>query len=482
MNTTRSPVGIWKLGLAVVLTSAGISCAAADGADLVGGVADIDVILDYSPTMSDAGALLYLASHPAVDLLAVTMPGTGEADCEPGTRTTRALLTIAGKSDVPVGCGREQPLAGSRDWPAQWRLEANSWGDEVLAPVLAPAAIDAEQLLVETLGQASTPVTIVAVGPLTDLGAVLESHPELAPRVERIVIMGGAVAVPGNVDDSPAAEWNVYIDPEAARRVIRSRIPVTLVPLDATNKMPWTDRLVARLSTLDGRAARTVSEMIRTRESLAGFYLWDELAAIASVRPDVISVERRQVSIGDDGAIALDGSGATIDIAVSADAEAATTEYLRSLNGGYLPAITPLTTQGVEYLIAMNGAAARYAAAAEGVYSQVTSDVPRLFVSAFRDAVAGYFEEVGALTPPDDLAVEHDDYLSALDEVVERASRVLGVLDSAPDAGSEGLFERAVDDVGIDESFERVRQACLALQDYSFRRDGPRPCSAAVDE
>ncbi|MEP7114833.1 MAG: nucleoside hydrolase, partial [Ilumatobacteraceae bacterium] len=287
------------------------------------------VVLDYSPTLSDAGALLYLASNPEVELLAVTLAGTGESDCDVGVRTTRSLLAIAGRPNVPVGCGRDAPLVGHRDWPEAWRAEVNRWGDEMLPAVDALPALDAETLLVDTLTHASTPVTIVAVAPLTNLGAVLPAHPEFADMVDRIVIMGGAVAVPGNVEAAPAAEWNIYIDPEAARRVIATGIPITLVPLDATNDVPWTERLLRRLSTLEAPAATTVHQMAASRTTLNGFYLWDELAAVTAIRKEVVTTEQRAVRIDDDGTVVIDPNGVTINVAVHTDPHSATEEFLR---------------------------------------------------------------------------------------------------------------------------------------------------------
>ncbi len=116
------------------------------------------IVLDYSPTVSDAGALLYLAAHPDVDLLAVTLPGTGEADCESGVHTTEALLVAAGRDGVPVACGREQPMVGARDWPEEWRNAHEGWAD--LLPDVPDAAIaDAEQRSSAPTRSWSTPST-----------------------------------------------------------------------------------------------------------------------------------------------------------------------------------------------------------------------------------------------------------------------------------------------------------------------------------
>lgn len=167
----------------------GASCTGDDRSQASPSSKRVRVVLDYSPTLSDAGALLYLASVPEVELLAVTLPGTGESDCDVGVRTTRSLLAIAGRPNVPVGCGRDAPLVGHRDWPEEWRAEVNRCGDEMLAPVGVLPALDAEPLLVDTLSHTSTPVTIVAVAPLTNLGVVLPTHPEFA---DMVAAMNGA--------------------------------------------------------------------------------------------------------------------------------------------------------------------------------------------------------------------------------------------------------------------------------------------------
>ena len=230
--------------------------------------------------------------------------------------------TIADNGDVLVGFGRNTPLIGDRDWPEEWRAEVNRWGAEML-PAVDPEPIrDAEQLLTDTLVAATTPILLVAVGPLTNLGVVLAAHPELAARIERIVIMGGAVTVPGNVEASPAAEWNIYIDPEAARCVLASGVPVTFVPLDATNHLPWTERLLRRLATLDGPAARTVHQMATSRPTLDGFYLWDELAAMTAIDADLVTIESMTVRIDDNGAIVRDPDGVAVAVAVNAPGSA----------------------------------------------------------------------------------------------------------------------------------------------------------------
>ena len=446
----------------------------------------MQVLLDYSPTLSDAGALLYLASHPDVELLAVTLPGTGEADCEPGTRTTRALLALTGDGDVPVGCGRNTPMVGDRDWPEEWRTEVNRWGDEMLPAVEQQPVKDGEQLLIDTLHDATRPITVVAVGPLTNLGVVLEAHPELATRIERIVIMGGAVTVPGNVEAAPTAEWNIYIDPESARRVLASGVSVTFVPLDATNSFPWTERLLRRLAALDAPAAHTVHQLAASRPSLEGFYLWDELAAMAAIEPTLVTTESMTVSIDDDGATLIDPGGVAVDVAVRADADAAAREFLRTLNGGSLPEVVPLTSAELDYMVTMAAIDSRANAALSDVYDSLSPDgndprvVVATFIEGFVAAVTAMVAELERVEPPPSLQEAHADYVQAVIEFVAVGYDLRSAV-----AESDGIdFDQVMADVtartSFDSSLDESRAACQVLEDYAFIHDGPRPCSSAA--
>jgi inosine-uridine nucleoside N-ribohydrolase len=486
-GATVSPT--WSLALIVSLISPVIAgCASNNDTAQSASTKRLQVLLDYSPTLSDADALLYLASNPAVELLAVTLPGTGEADCEPGTRTTRALLTLAANSDVPVGCGRNTPLIGNRDWPEEWRTEVNRWGTKMLPEVDPEPVRDAEQLLTDTLNKATTPITLVAVGPLTNLGMVLTSHPELAARIERIVIMGGAVTVSGNVEASPTAEWNIYIDPEAARRVLAAGVAVTLVPLDATNHIPWTERLLRRLATLDSPASRTVHQMATFRPSLDGIYLWDELAAMTALNPYLVTIESMKVKIDDNGAIARDPNGIAVAVAVNADADAASEEFLRTLNGGTLPAVVPLTAAELGYMMSMAAIDSRSNANLAHVYDRVARAqgdphlVAATFVNEFVAAIAALVADLDSLEPTASVRKAHADYVELLAQFVDRKGDLLTAVAEADGTDVNQLMTDATTRAALGDIFDRARDACQVIEDYSFLHDGPRPCSSAAQQ
>ncbi len=292
---------------------------------------DVSVIVDQSPTVSDIGALGFLAARPDVELLAVTMPGTGESDCSAGAVTTRAVLDAAGRSDVPIACGG-QPLEGTNEWPAAWREAANGLAETVAPEAHEPSYHDAETLLAETLATAETPVTIVSLGPLTNVAAVLQSDPSLADHIAQIVVMGGAVSVAGNVEPNLSAEWNFYAHPAAARSVIDSGIPINLVPLDATDHVPLTTEYVARVGSIDNALADAQAATLGSLQSLDGMFMWDELTAVVALQPEVATWSKHSIIVDDDGATVESPDGSLVNVAVDADPASVESIILHAFN------------------------------------------------------------------------------------------------------------------------------------------------------
>lgn len=470
-----------RVASALVVMVVTVSCT--DSESSVSDAPRLHVILDYSPTLSDAAALLYLAAQPNVELLAVTLPGTGEADCEPGVRITRSLLVIADRGHVPIGCGREQPLVGSHDWPDEWRAASNAIADE-LPTVESERFVDAEQLLAVTLRDAPFPVTLVAVGPLTNLGVVLGEQPELAQRVARVVIMGGAVEVPGNVDVAPNAEWNFFIDPEAARRVMAADVEVTLVALDATRYVAWTDRVIARVGALDTAVADTVHSLAKSSGSLAGFYLWDELAAMVAVDPSVVKIERKSVRIDDDGAVIEDSSAYVVDVAVSAVTATAIDAFITGLNHGIAPPDLTMTAAELDYLEQLATADAQLQAAVGEVFEAVDSDDPDVkgaaaaVIEGFVAAVEDFVAIVDAVVPPPTLSGLHAEFIESLSNFVEGRDSLLAAVVSAQGSDLNAVLDEAITSGGLSELLNDVNLTCQALAEFSLLREGPVPCSA----
>lgn len=276
------------------------------------------VVVDYSPTVSDVGALLYLLSHPEVDVVAITLPVTGEAGCDLGIDVTLRILALYGRLSIPVACGLEMP-ASANPWPTGF-LD----GQEFLAfglpePASTPSDLAAHDLIAEVVGKTPGPVVLLTVGPLTNVGNFLDRHPDATGGIERIVMMGGAVEVAGNVEGT-RAEWNIWVDIAAAADVIASGVPIMMVPLDATNAVPVPNGWE---TTVD-RATQTPSigylgELVRRFPAVTSgfFYLWDELAATVAAGEGLVTLDERTISVieepGQDlGRTVLDPAGARV--------------------------------------------------------------------------------------------------------------------------------------------------------------------------
>lgn len=259
----------------------------------------IPVIIDTDVDIDDWMAMLYLLKHPGVDVLGITTTGCGAAHLTPGTRNAQDLLMLTDHPETPVAKGTSAPMIYSNQFPNSIRD-----GIDILFGLTLPHnphPLDprpAVTFLYETLQAAPNPVTILAIGGLTNLGRLLRDHPDVGGKIERIVIMGGAVSVPGNVEVvdnnylNAVAEWNIFLDVLGAKIVMASEVPKTLVPLDASNFVPlnkaFYNRFAAAATT---RAARFVHDALTADISFVmskDFFFWDPLAAAALVDPTLI--------------------------------------------------------------------------------------------------------------------------------------------------------------------------------------------------
>jgi pyrimidine-specific ribonucleoside hydrolase len=209
----------------------------------------VPIILDTDPGVDDAVALMLAAASPEVDLLAITTV-FGNVDLETTTANALRLRVLAGLGHVPVAAGAARPLVYPQAMrAAQWHGADGLGGraaelPEPEGPVHARGAV---ALMADLLRAAPAPVTLVPIGPLTNIALLLAAHPDVKPRIARIVAMGGALSG-GNTTE--AAEFNIHCDPEAARRVlVEEDVPTTLVPLDLTLRCAvdgaWLDALAA---------------------------------------------------------------------------------------------------------------------------------------------------------------------------------------------------------------------------------------------
>ena len=214
------------------------------------------VVIDTDPGVDDAVAILLALASPEIDVLALTTVA-GNVSLEKTTLNARRLLELAGRDDVLVAAGCPQPLAGPSGDASEVH-GSDGLGDLLWEePKIALHPRHAVDLLAELIGPG--PLTIVAIGPLTNLATLLERHPGIDRDVERVVLMGGA-SFEGNV--TPAAEFNIWADPEAAQRVLAAHWPITVMPLDLTHQAYLDDGDLEFLRGLGSEVGRRTADIL----------------------------------------------------------------------------------------------------------------------------------------------------------------------------------------------------------------------------
>jgi inosine-uridine nucleoside N-ribohydrolase len=267
--------------------------------------AAIRVIVDTDAGTDDLMALAFLLSRAEIELEAVTI-GPGLAHAHAGAANVRRLLKLAGREDVPVYVGHATPYEGGHDFPMEWR-KASDELPGVHLPSVEPEqpGETAMEFLTKRFADANRPVVLLALGGLTNLASVLDNDSPTS-GIGRLVIMGGAVNVPGNVQyggdsTNTTAEWNFYVDSYAAQRVFRSGIPITLIPLDATNQVPLDRKYVVTLRSYGSNSmAQVVAELLESMGSQLDegeAYAWDQLAAVSIVDSAVVTTRMHTIEI-----------------------------------------------------------------------------------------------------------------------------------------------------------------------------------------
>jgi inosine-uridine nucleoside N-ribohydrolase len=262
-----------------------------------------DIILDCDPGHDDAIALLLALASPELRLLGVTTV-SGNQTLDKTTANAIRVLDHLGRDDVPVAAGAPRPLIRERHVAAEVHGETGLDGPDLPPPAREPEPEHAIDWIAQTLQASTTPVTLVPTGPLTNVALLLTRYPELAAKVERVVLMGGAVGE-GNV--TPAAEFNIWADPEAAHLVFRSGLNLTMVGLDVTHKALMTSDHTAVLADA-GAAGKLVADLFDFyRHFHWREYGWDgapvhDAVAVAHViDPTLLEVVHRGVIVDTGG-------------------------------------------------------------------------------------------------------------------------------------------------------------------------------------
>ena len=213
------------------------------------------IILDCDPGHDDAIALLLAVASPELELVGVTTV-SGNQTLDKTTANALRVLEFAGRSDIPVYAGADKPFLRKRDVAAHVHGESGLDGPDLPPPSRAAEQQHAVDYLAEEIRRRDGKVTLVPTGPLTNIGLLFSLHPDARP--ERIILMGGSI---GEGNRTPAAEFNIWADPEAAQRVFVEGLDTTMVGLDVTHRALIKDDHTERMRSA-GRVGSMVAELM----------------------------------------------------------------------------------------------------------------------------------------------------------------------------------------------------------------------------
>ncbi len=273
----------------------------------------VRLLLDTDPGIDDALALFLALASPDVQLEAVTTV-SGNVHVDFTTRNALALLELAGRPGIPVARGSDRPLV-RQPVIADYVHGQNGLGGVMLPePQQRPISNHAVDVIIQKILEAPGEITLAAIGPLTNLALAVRREPRIAQSVREVLIMGGALRVPGNV--TPVSEFNIFADPHAAHIVLHAGWPIRLVSLDATNHADMRREQFAALAASGHPVTQCMKAMVDYHldefgkaRGITAFHMHDPLCLAAAISPDLIDWKPAYVDVELNGTLTL---GATV--------------------------------------------------------------------------------------------------------------------------------------------------------------------------
>jgi purine nucleosidase len=275
----------------------------------MGNISEKRIIIDTDPGVDDAQAIMFAFSSPEVRIEALTTVA-GNVPVENTLKNALVILELCHAGEFPVSPGASRALIQKS------HSSSNIHGSTGLGEAVLPDPTrnrdprHAVNLLADTINAAPGKITLVTIGPLTNLALAIRLDPVIASRVKEAVIMGGAIKEPGNV--TPQAEFNIFADPHAAHIVFHSGLPITLVPLDVTSKVVLSRQAVEHIAAIPspisrffGDSTRTYLDFYKKYEGIDGCLMHDPLAMAVAFMPELVKTRELPVDVDISGGVSM---------------------------------------------------------------------------------------------------------------------------------------------------------------------------------
>ena len=265
------------------------------------------IILDCDPGQDDAVALaLAMAAKDEIDLLGVTTVA-GNVPLNLTQRNARIMCDIFHRTDIKVYAGAEKPMAQPLVTAEHVHGKSGLDGIVIYEPTTPLEEKHAVDFIIETcLAADNNSIFLVTTGPLTNIGLAIERAPAILSKIKEIILMGGALREGGNI--TPSAEFNIYVDPEAAQIVLRCGCPIVMMSLDVTHQVLTTRKRVDAIRNLDSTVGEPIASLIEFYERydeekyhLDGAPLHDPCTIAYLIKPDLFSLKEVNVEVETEG-------------------------------------------------------------------------------------------------------------------------------------------------------------------------------------
>ena len=291
------------------------------------------IILDCDPGHDDALAMMLALANPEIDLLAVTT-SAGNQTPEKTLHNAMRLLTLMHHQEVPVAGGNRTPLLKPLETAGNVHGKSGLDGAELPEPDFEAQPLTAIELIAQTLRTSPDPVTLVVTGPMTNIALFLRVYPQLKPKIAQIVFMGGAMGL-GNW--TPSVEFNIYVDPEAAKIVLNAGIPLVMAPLNVTHRAQILKPEIEVIGQIDNPVAHAFAGLLNFFElyhenpkwGFKGAPLHDPCTIAWLLHPEWFQTEKMNVDVETTGTLTR---GETVCDAYQLTGKPQNTEVLLNLN------------------------------------------------------------------------------------------------------------------------------------------------------